>query len=45
LPAGLAAELGEKLRALGAIVTTARVSIDPVQLGTFRRRATQRGRP
>lgn len=45
MPATLATELGERLRALGAIVTTARISIDPVQLGAFRRRASQRGRP
>jgi len=45
VPAALAVELGEKLRGLGAIVTTARVAIDPDQVEAFRRRAAQRGSP
>ncbi len=45
VPAALAIELGEKLRRLGAIVTTARIAIDPAQVEPFRRRAAQRGAP
>jgi hypothetical protein len=45
LPTALAVELGEKLRRLGAIVTTARVAIDPAQLEAFRRRAAHRRSP
>ncbi len=38
MPATLAWELAEKLRALGATVTTARIRIDRDELEAFRRR-------
>jgi hypothetical protein len=42
LPEPLAQELAEKLRRLGAVVTTARVAISGAELAAFRRR-TRRG--
>src|SRR6266568_1696630 len=42
MPAALAAELGEKLRGLGAVVTTAYVAIDPDQVEALSRRTAQR---
>ena len=42
MPAALAVEVVEKLRGLGAVVTTARIAIDRDQVEGLRRRAAQR---
>ena len=42
MPASDADELAEKLRGLGAIVTTAPIAINPLRFEAFRRRARER---